>query len=314
MKASHILALLPFKPEDMPKIATSTQEPTRQSLKSYQECIQDQAMAITSTDPTLGFLSLVIPNDSYITLSKNQTSFAPPLDPGPTPPNPDGLMNFQITENVRQYGVARKDHKTFCKFKIILVSMITNSCPNKYLTTTLKDPINKFRRCTPLQILQHLWQEYGTITSQDLTSNYTAMTAQWNPPTPIQDLFLQLRDGQEFATDGDESLSESQLLRLCYDNVDNTGLFNDALKVWRAKARAKKTYPLFCTYMTSEHEDGMKHQLTSGGDGYSANNVSVITNIVHKQLEHFVNQMPIFQQDPDQQTKQRKQQSQCTTT
>jgi hypothetical protein len=140
------------------------------------------------------------------------------------------------------------------------------------------------------------------------------MTAQWNPPTPIQDLFLQLRDGQEFATDGDESLSESQLLRLCYDNVDNTGLFNDALKVWRAKARAKKTYPLFCTYMTSEHEDGMKHQLTSGGDGYSANNVSVITNIVHKQLEHFVNQMPIFQQDPDQQTKQRKQQSQCTTT
>jgi hypothetical protein len=52
--------------------------------------------------------------------------------------------------------------------------------------------------------------------------------------------------------------------------------------------------------MTAEHEDRMKNQLTSLGAGYSANNVSVITNIIHKQLEHFVNQMPIFQQAPEQ--------------
>jgi hypothetical protein len=84
--------------------------------------------------------------------------------------------------------------------------------------------------------------------------------------------------------------------------VNTTGLFNDALKVWRAKAQIDKTYPLFCTYMTSEHEDRMENQLTRSRAGYSANNVSVITNIVHKQLEHFVNQMPIFQQDTEQQT------------
>jgi hypothetical protein len=68
MKVSDILALLPFKLEDMPKIANSTQESTRKSLKSFQECIQDQAMAITCTDPTLGFLGLVISDNSYITL------------------------------------------------------------------------------------------------------------------------------------------------------------------------------------------------------------------------------------------------------
>ncbi len=91
-------------------------------------------MAITSTDPALGFLSLVISDTSYITLSENQTSFAPPLNPGLTPPNADGLLTaFQISENVRQYSVSREDHKTFCEFKIILVSMITNNCPDKYL-------------------------------------------------------------------------------------------------------------------------------------------------------------------------------------
>jgi hypothetical protein len=296
MKASDILALLPLKLEDMPKIATSTQEPTRQSLKAFQECIQDQAMAITSSDPILGFLGLVIQDSSYITLSATQTSFTPPADPGTAPPDTAGLTAFQISEGVRRYGIERDEFKTFCEFKIILVSMITNNCPDKYLTT-LKDPITKFRRCTPLQLLQHLWNDYGTITSQDLTANYTKMTAQWNPPTPIEDLFLQLRDGQEFATEGKETISDSQLLRLCYDNVNNTGLFNDALKVWRAKPPLTKTYPLFCTYITTEHEDRMKNQLTSAGAGYSANNVSEITDIVHKQLEHFVNQMPLFQQE-----------------
>jgi hypothetical protein len=296
MKASDILALLPVKLEDMPKIATSTQEPTRQSLKAFQECIQDQAMAITSSDPILGFLGLVIQDSRYITLSATQTSYTPPTDPGAAPPDTAGLTAFQISEGVRRYSIERDDFKTFCEFKIILISMITNNCPDKYLTT-LKDPITKFRRCTPLQLLQHLWNDYGTITSQDLTANYTKMTAQWNPPTPIEDLFLQLRDGQEFATEGNKTISNSQLLRLCYDNVNNTGLFNDALKVWRAKPPLLKTYPLFCTYITTEHEDRMKNQITSAGAGYSANNVSVITDIVHKQLEQFVNHMPIFQQE-----------------
>ena len=83
----------------------------------------------------------------------------------------------------------------------------------------MKHPITKFRRCTPLALLTHLWKEYGTI----------------NPPTPIEDLYLQLRDGREFATEGQETIDDSQLLRLCYDNISNTGLFTDALKIWRQK-------------------------------------------------------------------------------
>jgi hypothetical protein len=126
------------------------------------------------------------------------------------------------------------------------------------------------------------------------------LTAKSNPPTPIEDLFLQLRDSQEFATKGNETISDSQLLRLCYDNINSTGLFNDTLKVWQAKPPVDKTYSLFCIYMTSEHGDRMKNQLTSESAGYSVNNISVTTNIVQKQLKHFVNQMPIYQQEPAQ--------------
>jgi len=285
MKASDILTLLPFKLEGMPTIATSTQEPTGLSLKAFQECIQDQAMAITSSsEPLLGFLGLVLKNASFITLSNNGASYQPPPDPGPSPTHAAGATAAQITETSRLFTVQIDHYKTYCEFKVILISMITNNCPEKYfMLTPLKHPITKFCQCTPIQLLNHLWSEYGTITSHDLTINYNKMTAQWNPPTPIEDLFLQLREGQEFATEGSETIDDSQLLRLCYDNVNKTGLFNDALKIWRAKTT--KNYSLFTTYMTNEHEDRMKNQTTSASAGYSANNVSTITDIVHKELE-----------------------------
>jgi len=238
MKASDILALLPFKLEDMPKIATSTQEPTRLSLKAFQESsIQDQAMAITSSsEPLLGFLGLVLKNASFITLSNNGSSYQPSPDPGPSPTHAAGATAVQITETSRLFTVQRDHYKTYCEFKVILISMITTNCPEKYLTP-LKHPITKFRQCTLIQLLNHLWNEYETITSHNLTINYN------NPPTPIEDLFLQLRIGQEFATEGSETINESQLLCLCYDNMNKTGLFNDALKIWRAKTT--KTYALF---------------------------------------------------------------------
>ena len=49
--------------------------------------------------------------------------------------------------------------------------------------------------------------------------------------------------------------------------------------------------------MTVGHKDRMKNQLTSEGASYSANNFSVITDIVHQQLDFFVNHMPIYQKD-----------------
>ena len=152
-----------------------TQEPTRKSLKEFQEYIKDKAMAITSTDPLLGFLGLVINSSSYSILSDNQTSFIPPTNPRKAPPDDSGLTAPQITEGICRYNRLREKNRTLSEFQIILVSIITNNCPEKYFST-LKYPITKFCHCTPIQLLKHLWDEYSKITPQDLTNNYTHMT------------------------------------------------------------------------------------------------------------------------------------------
>jgi hypothetical protein len=295
MKASDILALLPVTPSDMPQIATSTAPPTRQSLKNFQESIQDQAMAITTSDPLSRFPR---PSPQRLHL--------------PNPQRPSNLLHTAsrsrqlsqrigtgavIAEATRIFIIEQDKYNTYVQFKIILISMITTNCPDKYLSD-LKDPITKFRRCTPLELLDHLWTTFGTITSKDLTDNWSLMNAQWNPPTPIADLFQQLQDGQTFAKDGLKDITDSQLLCLCYDNVNKTGLFDDALKIWRAKPEASKTYKDFKILMTVEHDDRMKNHLTSKSAGYSANQTTFVTNLIHQELQQFVNHMPLFQQEP----------------
>jgi hypothetical protein len=157
-------------------------------LKNFQESIQDQAMAITTSDPLLGVLGLVLRDSIFQTLSDPATSYIPPANPGSSP-NLTGT-GAVIAEATRVFIIEQDKYNTYAQFKIILISMITRNCPEKYLSD-LKDPITKCRRCTPIELLDHLWTTFGTITSKDLTDNWSSMNAQWNPPTPIADLFQQ---------------------------------------------------------------------------------------------------------------------------
>ena len=125
MKASDILALVPFKLEGIPKIASSIQEPTRPSLKAFQECIQDQAMDIaSSSEPLLGFLGLVLKNSSFITLSNIQAFYDSSADPGPAPVRVANATGAQITEVSRLFTIKMEDYKTYREFNIILSLMI----------------------------------------------------------------------------------------------------------------------------------------------------------------------------------------------
>ena len=84
-------------------------------------------MAITSTDPVLSFLGIFINYISYITLSANKNSFFPPANPGQAPPDAAGLTATQIDKGIRIYKILCEEYRTFRKFQIILVSMITDN-------------------------------------------------------------------------------------------------------------------------------------------------------------------------------------------
>ena len=66
------------------------------------------------------------------------------------------------------------------------------------------------------------------------------MYGDWNPPTPIETLYEQLIDGQQFALKGGETIHDSQLVRKGYEIIGKTGLFNEDCKEWRKKQKMNK--------------------------------------------------------------------------
>ena len=101
MKPAEILALLTFKPKDIPKMATIKNKPTWASIKAFQESIQDQSIAITTFDHNLSFFGMVL-QASYFGPLSNGNLYTPPIDPGPAPANAIST-SAQITEVVRIY-------------------------------------------------------------------------------------------------------------------------------------------------------------------------------------------------------------------
>ena len=119
MNPADILALLPVKPEEMTEIATITYQPTWESIKDFQESIQDQSISITTCDHNLVFLGIVIWASYFDTLN-NRKLFAPAIDPGPTAINATGTAN-QITGFVHLYKYEKEKPTTYCEFYIILI-------------------------------------------------------------------------------------------------------------------------------------------------------------------------------------------------
>ena len=73
--------------------------------------------------------------------------------------------------------------------------------------------------------MTHLWEQYGEIDESDRTENELRMKAPWMPPSPIEDLFKQLRDGQKFAEKGGDTISDNLPIRYGLEVIGTTGLF-----------------------------------------------------------------------------------------
>ena len=118
-------------------------------------------------------------------------------------------------------------------------------------------------------MIKNLWTTYGKIDMNDLTANETKIKQQWDPPTPIETLFKQLKDGREFAASGIEIISDSQLVRFGYDIMTNTGVLSILCTKRRNKKTGDQNWTKFITHFTAAVKDYNKN-ITSSDMKYSA--------------------------------------------
>ena len=283
--------------EDMPRISTSSSKPTYTSIKIFQEVIDANAMSISSFTTELGHLALTR-KASEVKTANGGTSFIEPTSPGTAPAPPTRITTrasaaalaldpsatgyqttdpFLAQEAIRIFSENQRQYTRYCNAKIALRNCIIKSVDDEYIKV-LKHTITRYAKVSPLTILNHLWATYGEVGINDLKANADRMKIPWNPPTPIETLFLQLEVGKDFAKEGGEVIDDSHLVRLGYDNVAATGQFTKYCTKWRKRLPVDRTWAHFRTVFT-EYDKERTDSMTADEASYSINQVQEMIDV-----------------------------------
>jgi hypothetical protein len=230
-----------FLVQTLPPVAVDTTQPTYASILAACISLNSNATTIASSagGGLHGHLALVMTAAEYLALTG--VPFIVPVAP-PVLVHIAGATAANIIEDNRLHKSATaEEFQRYHYTDQALRQQLIAATPEVYIQA-VKDPLLGFGRVTTLTILTRLRTTCGEITAEDLEANQLSMAADWNPPTPIEDLFEQLRAGEAFAVDGGDPPSEPRLVRLGYSIIRKTGLFEVACRKWRYKATADKTF------------------------------------------------------------------------
>ena len=97
------------------------------------------------------------------------------------------------------------------------------------------------------EILEFLFQNYGNITQYDIKENDKKLKEKWDANTPIEMLFDQIDNAQDFAAAAGQPYMNNQLLTTAYNLVYTMGLFFDNCKAWNRLPADQKTMDNFKT-------------------------------------------------------------------
>jgi len=156
-----------------------------------------------------------------------------------------------------------------------LRNLLLAAIPYVYVNS-LSHNITGFGNVSALTIMTSLWVRYGTITQAKLAENLTRISSYWNTPQPIEALFLQLTRGSQFASDSSEPTALSQVLRIGYTLIANTGLFAEACREWRKIRDIDKNMDTFQVLFAEAEQDSSSLLTTASQAGYHAGNATAV--------------------------------------
>jgi hypothetical protein len=256
-------------------IADTHTRPSYASLRIAQTELNGNAASVHSNHGggEHGHLALTVPTAELLALTNN-IPFDIPENPPAQPVHPAAATGPMIAEINRQHVESKLIFKTYHEVDQALHKQILTSVPDVYIRA-LKHATTGYGNVTSLQLLTHLWSNYGTITQTELDANQTRMQIPWNPPTPVEALFNQRTEGVAFAAAGNEALSDTQVIRIGYDLISQTGLFEMPCREWRQKAAGDKTMTAFQAHFRDADLDRMS-TATAATAGYhhAANHVA----------------------------------------
>jgi hypothetical protein len=236
-------------------IATENVKPNFASLLRAQSQLNANARSVHSSAGTgrHGHLVLTMAAADYAALTGNVDHPVPGY-PGPVPIIAVNATAQSAASRVTRHKADLVSFTTYHALDNELRKQLIAACPDIYITAKY-DQDHGYGEVTTRQLLKHLWDTYGTIKREDLKANHSRLLTPWHPTTPIEVLYKQIDDANNFATRGGAPLGDANITMHAYDLVYTTGVFTVACKAWRDKTTAEQTFVNFKLHFADAYND-----------------------------------------------------------
>jgi len=200
-------------------------KPNYDQLRHMRDTLRTNAASITTMHGggANGYVGLVVSAEAYDTIAAN-TPFVRPAPPPIQPVIPANATLAQIGELVRQNDEAKRDFNECNNVEKALKAQFEKAIEAPYLVG-IRNRTTGFANVMLLAMLTHLFTNYGAITAVQLEANEKEMSKDWDPNMPIELLFVQIEEAQEFADDGNAPFTDIQVLNKAYNIVFKTSPF-----------------------------------------------------------------------------------------
>ena len=258
---TDILSGFPHK--ELTKLSSEATPSAFDVRKLKKQCIQN-AITVPSSlgGGNHGHVGILLTQAEYLAMTGQATAYNAPVEPA----IPAYAGTAAVVQGARdQYELRQHQYLLHVAMARILKDMIIQAVPD-YAIRTLHDENFGYAAVTPEQLLTHLITTYGTIDEEDMAKNIEQCKTLWDPTTTIETMFSKLAEHRHFATEGGDPISDAQALLYMVEGVEKSGVFAEALKDWRKKARARRTLDNFKLHMLHADKERCR-EVTAGTAG-----------------------------------------------
>jgi hypothetical protein len=184
-----------------------------------------------------GHLGMVMPDDEYILISHDAESYEAPDKP--VEPVYAGTAQQRYQQEA-DYKAEVKAYNEWRDLEIYLRKLMINAIPWTFIAE-LEHHTMGFSEVSPMAILDHLVDTYGTISPKDLQDNLKQAKTAWNPDTPIETVFTNGNRCRQFAIAGQDPISDITYIGILVDIFRDSGVLETAIREWALKKARTKT-------------------------------------------------------------------------
>ena len=220
-------------------------------------------------DPN-GFMGAVVTAEEWLTMPGVTGPYMVPAHPGGHPGHAAAASGAAITETNRAYTANVAAYERYTQVTQALKQQVFQAVPSDFYRGLYRT-LDGYGSVTIQELLLHIQDEFGPMRADELTANRARLEADWNPDDPIQTLFTRTRECREIAAEGNDPITEATAVRAMQSVLERTGLFTDALRIWRRRPITEHTLVNFYDEMRMADVERTRNVTASNAGFHGAN-------------------------------------------